>query len=377
MFLIFLFLTTRSCDLLMETFLTSEQRNFVKVINKSSSMLLNLISNILDFSRIEAGKLELDNARFNFEDCLHNIIATMNIANKKKAKETIEIKLEASTHLPEHVIGDEMRFTQVLVNLLGNAIKFSNNEGTVTVRVDTVHNDEGNDNHSDDIDMRIDVIDHGIGIPQNRQQALFKRFVQVDSSSAKLYGGAGLGLAICKTLVQKMGGRIWIDKSEPGKGSTFSFTCRFKKFSDNIAPREVVDHTLDDSFDFSNTRILIAEDNNINRRVMSAMLDGIGAPHYTLTADGQEAFDTFQQDKYDIVLMDLNMPRVDGIAATKMIRQYEENHGKKHCIVIAVTANASELQRDECMNAGMTTFVTKPIRKQTLRRVMAKSLRER
>jgi CheY-like chemotaxis protein len=368
-----------SCDLLMDTYMSSEQRNFVKVINKSSSMLLNLISNILDFSRIEAGKLELEETRFNLKECIQGVIATVNmktLSTKKKNKhENLTIKLNESD-IPEWVVGDEVRLTQILVNLLGNAVKFSNDKGTITVDADYI-SEEGNENpiSSEFLDLRFNVTDQGIGIPIERRDALFKRFSQVDTSISKSYGGAGLGLAICKSIVESMGGEIWIDKSELGVGTTFSFTCRMKRFTDNILPSKLEDHSLDDNFDLSNARILVAEDNSINRKVMSAMLEGIGVRHFKLCEDGQVAFDEFQQNLYDLVLMDLNMPRVSGLDATRLIREYEDSINKSHCAVIAVTANATELQRDECIQAGMTTFVTKPIRKQTLRRVIASNLR--
>ncbi len=359
-------------DLLSDTSLTVEQRSFVKVIHRSSTMLLDLISNILDFSRIEAGKLELCETRFNMKECLLIIITSMNMAVKKKKQDALTIQLVHDSNLPEYMIGDEMRFTQVLVNLLGNAIKFSNDLGKIIVKVE-YSQDEGNE--TDGSELRIDVTDFGIGIPQDRQHDLFKRFSQVDSAGSR--SGAGLGLAICKTIVEKMGGRIWIDKSEVGVGSTFTFTCKLKPFCDHILHHVPDDHTVDDTYDLSSARILVAEDNPVNRKVMSKMLSGIGVHNFTLTNDGQEALTEYQTNSYDLVLMDLNMPVLGGIDSTKLIRKYETENSKKAAVVIAVTANASELQRDECMMAGMTTFVTKPIRKQTLRRVIAKSLRER
>jgi signal transduction histidine kinase/CheY-like chemotaxis protein len=358
-------------DLLSDTSLTSDQRSFVKVVAKSSTMLLDLISNILDFSRIEAGKLELSEKEFNFKECLQNIITTMNMSIKKKTKQDpLVVELDSDPNISEYMIGDEMRFTQVLVNLLGNAIKFSNDTGKILVRVGFVQ-DEGNE--QDEAEIRIDVTDNGIGIPLDRRNELFKRFAQVDSAGSR--SGAGLGLAICKTIVEKMGGRIWIEESTMGEGSTFSFTCKMKPFHHQVIQTTSIDYSVEDSFDLSNARILVAEDNSVNRKVMSAMLNGIGIQEYTLTCNGQEAVEAYKTSDYHLVLMDLNMPILGGIEATKLIRTYEDDNLKRKAVVIAVTANASDLQREECLAAGMTTFVTKPIRKQVLRRVIAKSLR--
>jgi signal transduction histidine kinase/CheY-like chemotaxis protein len=372
------------CDLLMDTFMTSEQRNFVKVVNKSSNMLLKLISNILDFSRIEAGKFELTESRFNLHDCIHGVISAVSmksLTQKKSNLATFEVKLQMDDNIPEFAIGDEMRFTQVLVNLLGNAAKFSNNKGVITTIVQLI-SDEGNEQADckslDYIDLKISVADQGIGIAPEQQHSLFQRFSQVDSSISKVYGGAGLGLAICKSIVENMGGSIWIDKSEIGHGTTITFTCKFKvSKGDRLQEISSTDNTIQDSYDLSLIKVLVAEDNPINRKVMNAMLRSIGIENVKLTCDGQEAFDEFKREHYDIVLMDLSMPKVSGLEATKMIRSYEKSIHRKSCPVIAVTANATEMQRSECIQAGMNTYVTKPIVKQMLRQVIIGSLREK
>jgi two-component system sensor histidine kinase/response regulator len=253
--------------------------------------------------------------------------------------------------------------------LIGNALKFQNNN--VQPKVQVIVNCDENDI------ICFDVIDNGIGIPIDRRNHLFENFVQLDSGISRKYGGTGLGLAISKHIAECMGGRIWLKSSESGVGSTFSFEYKVKRAQ---AISQVIDITIPQTrctlndAKIAKCRVLIAEDNKINQKVMLRMLGAMGIADPVMVDDGEKAVNEFSKNEFDIVILDLNMPVMNGLEAAKLMRMIEVDG--KHVPIIACTADATEIQHIECIKAGMDVVVTKPVVKQTLKDVMLKLLQE-
>ncbi len=328
--------------------MSTEQRNFVKVIDKSSKMLLALISDILDFSKIESGKMQLESVKFSLSDCLDSIVSVMNV--KIPAEKPLHIVVKKSI-TEDVVIGDEMRLTQVLVNLLANAIKFSD-QGDIIVEASSEIID------SNRVQAKFRVIDNGIGIDTNKQSFLFQSFSQQDSSISKKYGGSGLGLALSKQIIEMMGGEMILEKSSLGNGSTFAFTCLLDRSLEEEC--QTIETNIEMESLPNDFKVLCAEDNAVNRMVMIKMLNNIGITNIVMAEDGQQAFIKYQEHggNFDLALMDLNMPHMDGIESTQNIREYEEKMRLKRCPIIAVTATATETQRLQCLSANMNQFLT-------------------
>jgi signal transduction histidine kinase/ActR/RegA family two-component response regulator len=349
-----------SCDLLLGTPLSEEQQNYADVMSTSSNLLLRLITKILDFSKIEAGALILESKPFNLIETAHSIIVALRYRAQEK---NVALSLDISRNVPRRAIGDSTRLSQVLINLVGNAIKFTEAKGQVHVSVETI----GTDPHS----LEIRVIDNGIGIPASSLCLLFKQFSQVDNSHSRRFDGTGLGLCISKSIAEEMGGTITVESIE-GVGSTFIFTCKLEPETqpEPIPEIKVVDH----SFVPGHWKILVAEDNSINRNVMLRMLTRLGFTDITMAVDGEEAFNAFKSKPFDVILMDNCMPRCDGIASCRLIREYETAHHLKPVSIISVTASATTSQRMECVEAGMSEFLTKPVVMVTLREMLQQVL---
>ncbi|WP_433362785.1 ATP-binding protein [Actinoplanes sp. CA-142083] len=332
--------------LLLGTDLDVRQRELVDTVHASGESLLVIINDILDFSKIEAGELSLDERPFALGPCVHQAINLVALTADAKG-------LHLSAHLaddcPAAVIGDESRIRQILVNLIGNAVKFTDH-GAVTVTVTTV-----------DGRVRFAVRDTGIGIPHDRLDRLFLPFSQVDASVARGYGGTGLGLVISQRLAEAMHGGIAVD-STPGQGSTFTVTVRLPE-TDFIAA--AVEEAAPAARPL---RVLVAEDNPINQRVAQLLLEGRGH-RVELAADGREAVAAVHRTKFDLVLMDVQMPVLDGLAATEQIRAHPPVHGAPR--IVALTANAMVDDRTASKRAGMDGFLAKPIRQAELDAVLA------
>jgi CheY-like chemotaxis protein len=256
-----------------------------------------------------------------------------------------------------------------LINLIGNALKFQNSNTRPSVQVNVTCDEK-------DV-ICFDVIDNGIGIPLDRRNRLFENFVQLDDGVSRKFGGTGLGLAISKHIAECMGGRIWLKSSESGVGSTFSFEYRLKhvpsmKNVDIIPP----DQTDETQIDISKCRVLIAEDNKINQKVMLRMLKTMGITNTVMVDDGQQAVREFSNCKFDIVILDLNMPVLNGIDAARQMRSRETDQGNYRTPIIACTADATEVQHIECIKAKMDVVVTKPVVRQTLKEVILKLLQD-
>jgi signal transduction histidine kinase/CheY-like chemotaxis protein len=355
-------------DLVLGTELNAEQRRYLELVKRSSDRLLRVINDILDFSKIESGKLRLDIIDFNLRETLESCIQMLTLpANQKK----IELTCNICNDIPTRVRGDSNRLMQILINLLNNAIKFTEH-GSVTLDVQrlTVETD-------DEIYIRFSVNDTGIGIPFNKQHLIFESFNQADTSTTRRYGGTGLGLAISSQLAELMGSRIYL-KSTPGKGSCFWFVGI-------LLPAEVPQHdsflptTSGNIFDSSRillhgSRILLAEDEPINQTLATVLLEKLGT-HVTAVTNGQEVLEAINLNHFDLVLMDLQMPELDGFGATKAIRALRTSAASTP--IVALTAHARLEDKDKCLQAGMDDYLSKPIDFSQLEKALIRQLKRR
>jgi len=315
--------------------------------------LLAVINDILDISKIEANKLSLETTRFNLASVLES---TNSMVGYKARAKGLDFVIDAPFELlNQTLLGDPLRLGQILINLTGNAVKFTR-KGQVKVIIRELDNSES----SSSVAMRFEVKDSGIGVPQEAQTSLFSSFQQADASTTRKYGGTGLGLAICKQLVQLMGGKIGL-VSKPDFGSTFWFELELPKGGDELADEEVVffedaEKTL--IAEFSGVRILVAEDDEINQEVARCLLEDIGLV-IDLAKDGQQAIDLAKQNHYALILMDMQMPNVNGINASIAIRNGESRN--RATPILAMTANAFAEDRSACLKAGMNDHISKPV----------------
>jgi len=345
-------------NLFKRTSLTEEQSNYLDTINVSSDQLLLLLNDILDISEIESGKLVLENKPFKLsnisDDCIHLI------ENRAKDK-CIELYIDVKPNVPDDLIGDEVRLRQILINLLGNAFKFTE-QGSITLNIKVL------DMYDGAVDLLFSIIDTGIGIPEAKQQLLFEKFSQLDSSINRKYGGSGLGLAISKKLVEAMGGEIGFENN-PDKGATFHFAVRFSLVSEPDI-EALVDKTFKDT-GCSSLSILLAEDNEINCFAAKSLLEKDG--HKVVVAkNGEEAVNAVinSDECFDVILMDIHMPEVDGIEACRRIRALKDTD-KQSTPIIALTANIMQDEKQKCIEAGMNAFVTKPFSPERLNSELA------
>ena len=338
--------------LTLRTTLTPMQRDYLETVRTSADALLSLIGDILDFSKIEAGKLDLEPVPFVVEEVISGAVRMLAIRGHEKG---LSVTYDVATEVPQMLVGDPLRLRQVLVNLLGNAIKFTH-RGGVAVRV-SLDKDEGTD-----VVLLVSVKDTGIGIPKDKQKIIFEVFSQADGSTTRKYGGTGLGLAISTRLVELMGGELGVE-SDDGRGATFSFTARFAR--DRRSK-----HALDALSSgphaglapaLRSLSILVAEDNPVNRTLMTRFLEGEGH-RPTLVASGKEALTAVADHTFDVVLMDIQMPEMDGLEAARQIRKREHERGSGERIpLVAVTAHAMKGDRERSIEAGYDGYVTKPV----------------
>ena len=346
-------------DLVLATALTAEQREYVETARLSAHSLLTLLNDVLDFSKIEAGRLDLSPMAFSLRQCVDETIRMFRItANEKK----LHLEGRIRDHVPDRVVGDPDRLRQVLLNLIGNAMKFTE-QGGVTVRIEVESAMDAS------VTLQFSVSDTGIGIAQEKQQIIFEAFRQADGSTTRKYGGSGLGLAICSRLVELMGGSIRVE-SEAGRGSTFYFTALF-----GLA-RQMEEGGPTDGTSLQNMvaavgtveatgapgrclNILLAEDNAINQRVAARLLEQRGH-RVVIAASGRAALDAAASEQFDVILMDVQMPDLDGIEATTILREREKLAGT-YTPIVALTAYTMKGDRERCLDAGMDAYVNKPI----------------
>ena len=340
-------------DLLAKTTLTSEQDKYVQIFRRAGDNLLNLINDILDLSKVEASQLELEQTGFFLDE---QIEIVMEMVEPKAKEKSLLLSLDFADNVPRQLIGDPTRLRQVLLNLLGNAIKFTQKgEVSLWITLDS--------NHSIPASLKFTVSDSGIGIATEKLGQVFERFTQADTSTTRRFGGSGLGLTISKRLVELMGGRIWAE-SEVDKGSVFTFAIPFEIWL--AANRSAVEETgTAEDVPLAALHILLAEDSPDNCTITIAYLE---ATPYTIdiAETGELACKMFMAGNYDLVLMDRQMPVMDGLAATRTIRAWEQAQGRKPAPIIALTASALKGDREMCLSAGCTAFLTKPIRQNVL-----------
>jgi signal transduction histidine kinase/ActR/RegA family two-component response regulator len=399
-------------DLLLDTPLSEEQKEYVEMIRTSGDALLDLINDILDVSKIEAGQLELEVRPFDPGACARE---ALDLVRHKSSQKGLEVACHVEESVPGRVVGDATRVRQIITNFLSNAVKFTD-EGSVTVQVIA----EPHTDRDKAVELTFAVRDTGIGIPEDKQEQLFKPFVQADASTTRQYGGTGLGLTICQDLAQKMDGRIEME-SAPGEGSTFRFIAPMEIAPENVtseksttkksaleegnaAGGEATTDTVcgdaelrpapgtrdDDRSDTDQTdenpsnespagggallaeahplRILVAEDNAVNQKVALQQLCQLGY-EADIATTGQEAVDAVQEGTYDVVLMDVQMPEMDGLEATRQIKDAASTPGGRgnpcpH--IIAMTASALDDDREQCLDAGMDDYVRKPVKMDAL-----------
>ena len=340
-------------DLLAKTALSPQQDKYIQIFRRAGDSLLNLINDILDLSKVEASQLDLEQTEFSLVDVLEKVTEMVTIKAHEKG---LVLLCEIASNVPTDLHGDPTRLQQVLLNLLGNAIKFTL-VGEVSLHV-TLDGDA-----SVPTSLRFTVSDTGIGIPEENLSRVFERFTQADSSTTRRFGGSGLGLTISKRLVELMGGRIWVHSSV-GTGSAFAFSVPFEVSAARTrrAP-DAVGTGLEAALPA--LRILLAEDSPDNRTITIAYLEN--TPYVVEVAEtGAIACKMFAAKDYDLVLMDRQMPVMDGLAATRAIRELEAASGRPPTPIIALTASALKGDREKCMAAGCTAFLTKPIKQEVL-----------
>jgi signal transduction histidine kinase/ligand-binding sensor domain-containing protein/CheY-like chemotaxis protein len=342
--------------------LTPQQREHLGTIRSSGESLLALLNDILDFSKIEAGKLAMEASPFALRQCVEEAV---DLLADQAARKGLELGCRIDPRVPALIESDATRLRQILVNLLDNAVKFTSS-GSVLVLVEICSSPPEDEPVEDEpVELRFAVRDTGIGIAADSLDRLFRPFSQADSSTSRLYGGTGLGLAICHRLAQGLGGRIWVE-SEPEKGSTFWFTIRCRAGAASLppVPRESEGAGKIDGSGLSPLRILVAEDNVINQKVALLMLERLGYAA-DVAADGEETLAALRRQRYDVILMDVQMPGMDGLEATRHIR--DEWAVEERPRVIAVTASALPEDREACLSAGMDGFLSKPVLLEDLR----------
>ena len=333
-----------------------QTKKLTSQIVNSSEMLLQLINDLLDFSKIEAGKLALDYGPYNLRQSIRKLL---DIFHAQASNKGLTIKLNIDKNLPKEMIFDELRLKQVLANLISNAIKFSS-AGDIEIGIKVKQKDNTH------CLFDVWVQDNGIGISESQQENLFQPFIQAESSTARKYGGSGLGLNICNKLLEQMSSKLHV-VSAIGQGSRFYFTLEFchsigEEYIQNPEAEQLITQ-------FQKTRVLLAEDNDINVEVIMAMLNATNL-QIIRAANGNDAIYTLSQQSFDIILMDIQMPEMDGYEATRVIRH--QMNGTLP--IIALTANAMQQDIDACLNAGMNDHVSKPIRKEKLLEVLNKYL---
>ena len=338
------------CELLLKTNLDNEQSRHLKLIRESGRRLMRIINDILDFSKVEVGKVEIENYPFSLRSSMQEVISNQEVQAREKG---LMLRCDISDAVPDILEGDQARLIQVVMNLVGNGLKFTG-QGVVLVRIGVQRPLPDNR-----IQLLFEVLDTGVGIEPDKQDAIFEAFVQADSSHSRRFGGTGLGLSISRNLVQLMGGDIHFD-SAPGKGTRFYFTLPFTVIQACLVGDEQAAQFAESAALTScSGRILLAEDEYINTTLAVAVLEQVGF-EVVAVSNGIEAVAQWQDSRFDCILMDIQMPEMDGFAAVQRIRQLEQGSGHR-IPIIAMTAHAGRDDRKTCLQAGMDAYISKPI----------------
>ncbi|WP_019637612.1 PAS domain S-box protein [Paenibacillus fonticola] len=346
-------------DLLLEaTELDDTQREYLDIIRKSGDTLLSIINDILDFAKIESGKSVLHKETFDIRKCISE---TLDVLTPKAREKGLTMEYNVHPEIPEALIGDPDRLKQIFLNLVGNAVKFTFNGG-VSITVDLAERKEGC------VRLKIVVKDTGIGIPKDKISHLFEPFSQLDHFMTRNYEGTGLGLAITKRLIGLMDGDIWIQPAE-GQGAVFAFHIALREPAKNFAAGQGAELSFLDRMHGPALNILVAEDNEINQIVLKKMLERLGH-QITIVSNGIEVIQKIAYEPFDLIFMDVHMPELNGLDATRVIK--ETVPADKWPIIIAVTANALKGDRENCLNAGMDDYISKPIKSTAIAEMIAK-----
>ncbi|WP_339318837.1 response regulator [Paenibacillus sp. FSL R10-2734] len=347
-------------DLLMETNLTTEQKEYSEIIRKSADTLITVINDILDFTKMESGKMEVEEHLFELRNCIQEVFSLFSMEAGKK---NLELAYFIDQKLPRLLYGDMARLRQVLINLIANAVKFTNQGGVYLVA--SIKNAA---DHK--LEVEFTIMDTGIGISPEKCDRLFEPFSQLDSSMTRKYGGTGLGLAICKSLVGMMGGEIRVESTEE-KGATFIFTIQASMPGEDLIGGYQEEESIHPvSNQEGRSRILVVDDHPINQRLMVSMLDKLGYAA-DMAEDGQQAVDMAIKHPYDFIFMDLQMPVMDGLEATAHIRRDGGSAAKK-TVIIAMTANVMEGIQNRCKDAGMDDYISKPLKMSSIKQIISR-----
>jgi len=347
----------------------AQRMEYLGKIHASASLLLGIINDILDISKIEAGRMEIEAHAFRFMETIDNIRDLMTPRTDEK---NLALVISVEDSVPEMVVGDSLRISQILFNIVGNAVKFTQ-EGSVTLRVSAQEAPENQ------LQLNFAVEDTGIGMDDQQQQAVFKSFTQADSSTARKFGGSGLGLSISKALIELMGGEISVT-STPNKGSTFRYTI-FAESYEGGGEEELDEQGAAAPFQsYEGFTVLLVEDNEINQEIAKAILEDMGLT-VDIANDGREGVAAFEAKKYDLIFMDIRMPVMDGIEATQEIREIERRSvtfgdTPPHTPIIAITANVMQADRDATSAVGMDGHISKPIVLEELCAILEKMLKK-
>jgi signal transduction histidine kinase/CheY-like chemotaxis protein len=344
-------------ELLLATDLSREQREYAEMSRNSAQGLVNIINDVLDFSKIEAGYFEINPVDFHLREMLEQTMQPLQLRGRLKG---LRVELEMSHDLPDRIVGDSTRLQQVMINLVGNAIKFTE-KGQVIVRVSVLQQDSGS------LHLAFAVQDTGIGVPTDKQTLIFRPFAQADGTTTRRFGGTGLGLSICARLVEMMGGKIELE-STPDQGSCFHFQIAVARAEPDSATEknlEIVSPRTDISP--SALHILLAEDNPVNQKLAIRLIQKRGHS-VVAVGNGREAIERVEREHFDLVLMDISMPEMDGLETTAVLRARYQ--GPQRVPIIAMTAHSLIGDRDMCLRAGMDGYVSKPIKPEELFSVM-------
>lgn len=342
-------------NLLRRTQLSEEQREYIQNIHSAGENLLALVNDILDLSKIEAGMMYIEEVRFSLNSLISSVSAMF---NEKIREKQLQLNVHIDKNIPDVLTGDAVRLTQILVNLLSNAVKFTE-QGRIDIKVDML------DLSENDVKMRLQVCDTGIGIATEKQKTIFDRFQQAEAETTRRYGGTGLGLSIVKQLVELQDGSISL-KSTPGKGSVFTIEMRYKlpdleqMFSEAMAAQS-------EQVSIKQIRVLIAEDHPMNQQLISHLMKSWDID-FELVSNGCEVVELIKRESFSVILMDIQMPEMDGYTATNIIR----NELRNTIPIIAMTAHAMVGEKEKCLQLGMNDYVSKPIKETVLYNMIAR-----